>query len=566
MAALLGLTLLSAPAQALGEDRSYVIGTIVRLHVESSVEAAPRSFVKTGTALVDVPGALADGIPQGASVRAEVVAGRVASLSRIQAGVARAKVFARSVTREVTVVVARWPGLADDGVTAAQVAAGVGASDAYWNKASDGRIRFKVVKSFDGVQVRTPACVAGDALSNAYGFWKEAADAAKWQPGQGRHLVVYFPRTTACASAGLGTIGSSASDGGMVWSNGSVAAGVIGHELGHNLGLGHSSVLDCLDGGRVTGESGTCGVRSYLDLYDIMGMAWGGLGEVNAVHAEQLGLLVPTVVDPSGGPATVVLSALGGRTGARAVAVPFGGKRYVLEYRAKAGLDRAALIPGSTAPGVLIHRADPSNDSLLLDADPSTPDTSIGDSNFALRAGGKAQIRAGGGAELSIAVRSQDAVSATVVISLGAAGQPPAPSKARLTTGPVAVRASRIAAPVVFGSPEKSATIVAGTDWSATEVGASGPAKSSVRAKFVNGRTGAWNVRARQIGLVARTGPGAGALRVKRDGVVMTVNLGHLPAGQRIVWTGAGDTGIGTAAFTVTADQPGRVTAVLMLS
>lgn len=35
----------------------------------------------------------------------------------------------------------------------------------------------------------------------------------------------------------------------MVWANGAISTGVIGHKFGHNLRLGHSGELDCIQGG-----------------------------------------------------------------------------------------------------------------------------------------------------------------------------------------------------------------------------------------------------------------------------------------------------------------------------
>ena len=63
-----------------------------------------------------------------------------------------------------------------------------------------------------------------------------------------------------CGWLGLGG-GSSA------WINQAASNLVVGHELGHCFGQGHSSSLDC--GPLVVG--GTCSISEYGDVYSVMG-------------------------------------------------------------------------------------------------------------------------------------------------------------------------------------------------------------------------------------------------------------------------------------------------------
>ena len=90
-----------------------------------------------------------------------------------------------------------------------------------------------------------------DATSGgcAYRTWATQAKAAAAADAvaagldltSGSVLKVYaFPRAASCGWAGLGEM-----PGDENWTNGYMTLGVIGHEIGHNLGVHHASTLDC---------------------------------------------------------------------------------------------------------------------------------------------------------------------------------------------------------------------------------------------------------------------------------------------------------------------------------
>jgi len=89
----------------------------------------------------------------------------------------------------------------------------------------------------------------------------------------------------------LGTLGGSP---GSSWVNGSYATRVVGHELGHNFTLQHSSSYSCTDAvGQRVPISTTCTASEYGDPFDIMG------GSVNHINNYQKGRLGgPGVLDP----------------------------------------------------------------------------------------------------------------------------------------------------------------------------------------------------------------------------------------------------------------------------
>jgi Metallo-peptidase family M12 len=86
-----------------------------------------------------------------------------------------------------------------------------------------------------------------------------AADAGVNLSAYGRRLYG-FPKTTACAWWGLGSVGGNPS---RAWINGDYQLMVVGHELGHSFGAYHSHNSSCDANGCTNGE--------YGDDRDIMG-------------------------------------------------------------------------------------------------------------------------------------------------------------------------------------------------------------------------------------------------------------------------------------------------------
>ena len=109
---------------------------------------------------------------------------------------------------------------------------------------------------------------------------RQAAAAAGINLSAYNRFVYGFPKN-ACSWWGLGSLGGTPSN---AWVNGPFELRVVGHEIGHNLGLGHAASLDC--GPESLGAS--CTVSEYGDTSDIMGAS---AFHFQAFHKERLGWL-----------------------------------------------------------------------------------------------------------------------------------------------------------------------------------------------------------------------------------------------------------------------------------
>ncbi len=388
---------------------------------------APLSWVETADGSVRVPTEDVAGVPAGATVELTVGADvrdegteehglepaqRVVS-TRSVTPASTPTAGRSSVTNQVTVVLVAPAGTTPDaGVTAADVAAVVAGPVAdFWSEQTGGAVRFGVAASSGWIRTKS-GCADPSAL------WDEAAAAVGFRAGPGRHLMLHLSSGTAdqpgCPYA-LAEVGAGPASGGRLYVRDTLPS-VIAHELGHNLGLSHSSGRQC-DG---TVETGTCRTTGYRDYYDVMGVSWRQLGSLNAPQAARLGVLTTGAtesVDVDDEPATVDLTPLGGRTGTRAVRLTDAtGTAYWLEYRTATGADawlgRAAQNLYGLETGVLLRReAEFPDTSVLLDGSPSASAAWDDDLQAALPVGVPVAVSGG---DFTVTVRSTTAGGAVL--------------------------------------------------------------------------------------------------------------------------------------------------------
>ena len=481
--ALVGGTLATAQAQPGGPSTgaaALVSGTVERLNIDDFTNPLPAdadeiTLVRTADGAVQVPSSELADVANGATVRVglrstagtrvtasggltssmtgdaahdpeagtpvssvEVVSTPAAGLSATGTGftATNATIASGTANHRVTVVVVIPAGGSASTVTSAQVAATVsGGVNAYWQTVTGGAVGFTATAYPTVVSTSSAPC-SGGSVSSSSTFWSEVASKVGWTAGSGKHLLVYFARYAGCSGiAGLGTVGNGVGSGGVTWTNGYNAVGVIGHELGHNLGLGHSQELDCaVSGVRVMDAApSNCSARSYWDTNDIMAVSWNYQGYLNASHLRFLGLLDGTGETQATSSGQVTLSPLETGSGMRVLTLAKGADRYVVEFRQAIGLDAwMATTTGWGAPGVTVRRefdrtqpgassfAD--NQSFVLDGDPASSDASFGNIRTTVPVG--AWIDLAGG-ELAIRIVSQSSGGAVLDYRVGPSSSDP---------------------------------------------------------------------------------------------------------------------------------------------
>lgn len=217
-----------------------------------------------------------------------------------------------------------------------------------------------------------------------YYTWASAANAAARSAGVDttgyNHIVYGFPSTSACGWAGLGQLGGS-----LTWiKGGNFNTRVVGHELGHNLGVHHASSYSCTENGIRVPISSSCTKSEYGDPFDIMGnslkhMSTFHKGRLNWYQTDNTNTVTQSgvyTIDMIEKPST----------GIKALRIPKDvsstgsiTKYYYLEYRNPFGFDNFAST-SNVSNGISIRIAPPYTSvtqTLLIDATPST--TSFGD-------------------------------------------------------------------------------------------------------------------------------------------------------------------------------------------
>jgi chitodextrinase len=182
-----------------------------------------------------------------------------------------------------------------------------------------------------------------------------------------QYVVYAFPYTSACGWAGLGYLPGSGA-----WTNGEMDLRVVGHELGHNLGVHHASSESCTgtSGQRVT-LSSNCTSSEYGDPFSIMGS--GSTRMHHGWHKAQLGWLTDIQTITTNGTYTVAATESAGTPRLLRIARPDGTYFWIDFRQSMAQFDNWSTT--SIVSGVGIRIAPNTStivQSQLLD---NTPDT-----------------------------------------------------------------------------------------------------------------------------------------------------------------------------------------------
>ncbi len=296
--------------------------------------------------------------------------------------------------------------------------------NAYFREQSLGATSFTGARRADG-DVFGWYTIPNDPSRCSYTSWGPAA--ARLAKAEGvdlsayDHTIYVFPRVASCQWSG-----SAQTPGKELYVHGPFTLRVVGHEIGHNLGVHHAASYRCTDDtGRRTPLGGTCTENEYGDPFDIMGAASSRHG--SSFHKAQWGWLSEQTVRESGtyalAPAEFPVAE------SRLLRIPRpGGTFLYLEHRQPFGTYFEKFSPDDPAVlGVSIRLAKDLDEielSRLIDTVPESG--SFDDAPL-----GVGRTFTDTAARISITTESISPAGAVVRIELGRTGAPSPPSSPR---------------------------------------------------------------------------------------------------------------------------------------
>jgi hypothetical protein len=248
----------------------------------------------------------------------------------------------------ILVVPAHWADdTGGDPVSQARVAELMAIVRAYYLEASYGKLEM-VPTVTPWIRLSAPRPTSGCPNIEAVRAVLASPAIASYRAAGLDRIVVVQPRIAEqCFWHGL-------ANGPSAWINGVFDEKVIGHELGHTLGLGHANQLNC--GAEQKLVVRACRVIVTGDFYSLMGK-WN-MGHLIAMHKAQLGWITPAT--HGSGVAEYNLTPISVKGGALyGVKVVRGARTFWIERREPIGFD-AAVSAANGKAGISIRVVDAS--------------------------------------------------------------------------------------------------------------------------------------------------------------------------------------------------------------
>lgn len=427
LASLLSLFALQSatPAHATGKPVALDGQLEVRIEDYPDGHAQTRHFLHTAQGRFELrfgrkPGSL----PNGSRVRVRGNAeGNVLALDGADVGSMQALAIAPALTlgaQRVLVIPVNFQDDTSQPFTVEAMRDAVfGSIDAHYRESSFGQTWLEGdVLAWRTIAMAKTACDPDQLASLA----DQAAQQAGVNLGSYARKVYVFPKN-ACTWSGLGNVGGSST---RAWSNGKITTIVIGHELGHNLGLYHAQALNC----DAAPLGGTCTTLMYGDTADLMGNY--RTAQFNPYEKELLGWLndgvSPPIAEASSSGRYLIEPYTNASVGAKAIKIPRGvdgsGRKlwYYVEYRQAVGIDAVLANTGNLVQGVVVRTAtegDPAS-SRQLDMSPGTSTNTYTELADGALAVGQSYTDAAAGVTLTLAWTTANGAAVDVLLQGGA--------------------------------------------------------------------------------------------------------------------------------------------------